>query len=181
MPQGIGYAFDPSAGQQGRAGSDATGGGFSRMSPQQAVKLLSLRIPERSPGMGRGIAPQMLLQSPGSAATGAGGADPMQAVIQGLMRVMVPGLQSGEAPMGGGQGQGAPGQPQPQLPNWGSILQGFGARPPAPRVIPGLGEGGQKSSLPAAPAAPQAPYTGGPPPDWSGFMNQFNAGGSSLF
>lgn len=179
MPQGLGYSFDPGAGQQGQSGQDATGGGFSRMSPQQAVKLLSLRIPERAPGMGRGLAPQELLQSPGSAAAGGG----MQSVIQGLMRMMAPGYQSGEAPMGGGLGQ--PGQAMPgQLPNWGSILQGFGGgggSQPLPRVIPGLGEGGPRApEAPQAPA-PQAPYTGGPPPAWSGFMDQFKGGGQSLF
>jgi hypothetical protein len=117
MPANVGYSFDPAAGQQGQNGDETGTGGFgtSRLSPQQAVKLLSLRIPERPAP--QAIAPQALLQGRGAA-----GSPGMASVIQGLMRAFLPGLQSGAGGMG--QSGGAMGQ--------------SGGAMPSPRVIPGL-------------------------------------------
>ncbi len=183
MPQGLGYSFDPGAGQQGQLGQDGEGGGFSRMSPQQAVKLLSLRIPERPSG--HGIAPQALLQSQGGMAAGAPpGPGSMNSIISGLMKMFAPGYQSGEAATGQGQ-MAAQGMPQGQAMNWGAIMQGAGGgnSQPLPRVIPGIEDGGPRSQPPpvAQPQAqPQQPIYQGPPQDWGGFMGQFG-GGKSLF
>ncbi len=177
MPAGVGYSFDPSAGGQGHPGQGEDPSGFSRMSPQQAVKLLSLRIPERAPGQG-GIAPQALLTSPGSAAAsaapmgGSQGAGSMSQVIASLMKMYAPGYQSGEPSMGG---QAQPAMPPPA---WGGALEGFGGgnRQATPRVTPGLEEGAQRQQAPPlqAPTPPPAQMAPGASlPDWGSMMGQF--------
>lgn len=62
-----GFSFDPSPtyGQSRGGGAPSAGNGTTQPSPQQAVKVLNLRIPRR-PAFG-GIAPQSLLLSPGLA------------------------------------------------------------------------------------------------------------------
>lgn len=117
MPMGLGYQFAPGAdaaqqqqGQQGRRG----------LSPQAAVRLLQLRVPERPAASG--IAPQALLHGPGAAGLGGGGG--LQAIIQALMSMSggMPGAMSPSAAPGGG-----------------GMPTAAGAPAPAPRVIPGVG------------------------------------------
>lgn len=73
----IGYSFNPSGAPQDiQTQQGSPGGGLS---PQQAVKILSLRVPDhQSQGA---IAPMPLLQSKGSAAPGAGGLDTLIAAL----------------------------------------------------------------------------------------------------
>ena len=170
MPEGVGYSFDPGAASLGRPqGEDQAG---SRMSPQQAVKLLSLRIPERAPGQG-GLAPQALLQGSGSAGMPSGS---MSQVIASLMKMYAPGYQSGEPSMGGqAQPQSQPAMPAP---SWGGALEGFGGgnRQATPRVTPGLEEGAQRQQAPPlqAPAPPPAQMAPGASlPDWNSMLGQF--------
>jgi hypothetical protein len=115
MPANLGYAFAPGADQQLPGGQN--GQGRQGMSPQDAVKLLSLRVPER-PAAG-GIAPQALLQGQGAAGMGGGG---LQAIIRALMSMQ-----------GGGGAQGM----------MGGGGMGGGGGLPTPRVIPGIGDGAQ--------------------------------------
>jgi hypothetical protein len=65
MPANVGYTFQPGGSQDTRMQS-RDGVGASPISPQEAVKILSLRIPERAQG---GIAPLPLLTSPGLTGT----------------------------------------------------------------------------------------------------------------
>jgi hypothetical protein len=90
MPMDIGYQFAPGADQQPQNGSGGQGGP-GRLSPQAAVKLLSLRVPER-PAQGQ-IAPQGLLQGRGAQGMGGGG---LQAIIRALMA-----MQGGQGMQGG--------------------------------------------------------------------------------
>lgn len=117
MPPGIGYSREiPIAGEAGGGNGPQAGARPGGVSPQEAVKILSLRVPERpSP---TSIAPLPLLMSPGGAAPGAMGLDQM---IQGLMAAFRPQSPSGAPQIpqlpnrpGGGLGRG----PQPQLPTF---------------------------------------------------------------
>lgn len=77
MPENIGYRFQPGADMTGRPQQ-----GQARpqgLSPQQAVRLLQLRVPERPAGAGA-VAPQGLLQ-----AQGGGGMSALAAIIRALM------------------------------------------------------------------------------------------------
>lgn len=94
-------------------------GRVSGMGPQQAVRIFNLRVPERvSP---TAIAPQVLLQSKGSGAPGAGGLDSMVAALMRMVRPQT-------------QGTGV----QPALPGGGSPPPVFGP-PHAPFTPPSLG------------------------------------------
>lgn len=91
MPtDGIGFSFQPGATDIGMGGGRRGGGGGPRgASPQEAVRILSLRVPERpSP---TAIAPLPLLQSKGSAAAGAQGLD---SLVAALMQGFRPPMQS---------------------------------------------------------------------------------------
>lgn len=97
MPPGIGYSFNPS-GDTLRLNQPRTGG-VSGMAPQEAVKFLSLRLPERpSP---TAIAPQALLKAQGGQPAMGGGAD-LKTVIEGLIKIFngggQPGMSGGGAP-----------------------------------------------------------------------------------
>jgi len=89
MPaDGIGYSFQPGLSNvrmDGRGG----GGRVAGASPQQAVKILSLRVPEQLPAS----APinRTLLTSPGAAGV-PGGSQALNQVIGGLMQSLKPGL-----------------------------------------------------------------------------------------
>lgn len=73
----IGFSFQP--GTQAQRPGQSGGGRAGGMTPQQAVRILSLRVPERpSP---TAIAPLPLLQSQGSRAPGAQGLDSMIAAL----------------------------------------------------------------------------------------------------
>lgn len=84
MPPGIGYRFQPGI-QDTQLNGDDGAGRASGLSPQQAVEIRSLRIPDRpSP---TAIAPLALLNSPGGGAAGAQGLD---SLIAALMQVFQP-------------------------------------------------------------------------------------------
>lgn len=113
MASEIGYSWqvgadNPEGGPNGQGGSGGRG-----ISPQQAVKILSLRIPERpSP---RGIAPQPLLTSKGSAAAGAQGLD---LVVAALMQMFKPQTASGAPQVPGAPVSRVPGpdgRPRPDV------------------------------------------------------------------
>src|SRR5262245_3425844 len=129
MPPGIGYGRDiPIATEQGAGG--AQGGRRGGLSPQQAVKILSLRVPERpTPGA---LAPLPLLTAPGGDAAGA-------ADIIDLIGSII-----GNAPGGGGvPGSGLPGGPPPMGPMLPSM--------------PGPSAGPSSFQTPAAPSQSSAP------------------------
>lgn len=138
MPPGIGYSRDiPLAGESGGAGPQGQGrvGGLS---PQEAVRILSLRIPER-PAQ-NAIAPLPLLLSPGGEAAGAQGLD---ALLQGLAAAF-------------------PQMPQPQ--QGGPNVSGVPQLPARPSAGGGLGRGPspqlptfKPSPTPAQPAQQRAP------------------------
>jgi len=156
MPPGIGYGRDiPLAGEQ--SGATPQGGtNVGGMSPQEAVKILSLRVPERPSASA--IAPLPLLQSQGGMAPGAGGLDSM---IAALMQAF-PQLGRGPAPQT--PTFGGPGTPSQRPGARESKPAGRvevppmqpPAAPPPPRVTPGEG---------AAPAPPPLFDTGGPTGD----------------
>jgi hypothetical protein len=151
----LGYSFQP--GSEDVPLAEQGQGGPKGLSPQQAVKILSLRVPDRaSPSA---IAPLALLKSPGGAAAGAAAANPLQDLIKSLMALfeqqgpqqppaprVIPGLE-GEAPNGP-----------------------FGAAPhrPIPQDIPPMGpyeelpmSGGDVLDTPGS-----GPSGGGWKPDW---------------
>ncbi len=91
MPTNFGYSRDIPLAGEGGAGGGPNGTAPRGMSPQEAVRLFSLRVPERqSQGA---IAPVPLMTSKGSGAAGASGLDSM---VAALMRAF------------GGGGPGAP-------------------------------------------------------------------------
>lgn len=125
MPIG-GYSYQPqgaASGQQVNAGQAAT------ISPQEAVRILSLRLPKRLPNA---PVPHSLL-----AGGGGGGVGDLNAVIQRLMQAfgqsggatggpgaqtgrldapgLSPGADGGYAQVGGGYGTDAPSLPAPRI------------------------------------------------------------------
>lgn len=90
MPPGIGYSYAPGSDIpfNGERGGQAP----SRLSPQQAVKILSLRVPEALPS--NAPVARQLLTSPGGSAAGASG---LQSMIQQLIQGFQPG--GGMAPL----------------------------------------------------------------------------------
>ena len=143
MPQNVGYSFQPL--NQPQTGADGQGR-VSGLSPQQAVRLLSLRIPERpSP---TGIAPQALLQARGGAGVPGGG--DMSALIRALMTMF------------GGGGAVPPPRVRPGLTAPGGPGGPVGPTSPQPGVSgPGGPALGQKRI--AAPLGPQTGYDPGTP------------------
>lgn len=127
MPAGLGYSFDPGAGQAGQQ-DQGERGNFGGLSPQQAVKLLSLRIPERPAASA--IAPQALLQSQGAAGM------PMNAMIQQLMRAFMPGLQAGAAAGGPPSPRVIPGLNSGEGPYQPDLSVNTQAQPSAPSLVP---------------------------------------------
>ena len=148
MPPEIGYSFNPSQAPDLRM--DQGSGGGRGLSPQQAVKILSLRVPERA-SQGA-IAPLPLLQSKGSGAAGAQGLDTF---VAALMRAFapqtatpgVPVLGGGPDTFGAGLGRERDlnrppmGEPtygaQPPPFSGGQPPSPWGGSPPPPRVTPG--------------------------------------------
>lgn len=161
MPEGIGYQFAPSAGDINMQNGGGQGGGSAAggLTPQQAIRILSLRIPNRSNG--RGIAPNALLQGGGAATPGfnVGGFD---AVIQALMGAFSP--QPGS---GGGQvtsaglppfqppapQQGGGGMPPPAKPS---------TQPPPPKIKPGQEAPPTTNKPSSVPPAPPMSFDDGP-------------------
>lgn len=154
MANPIGISFIPSQDNQNqgpqRSSLEGPGGDLA-----QAFKVLSLRLPQVLGA--RSIASRRLLESPGASGVSAGGANPMSAVFEALLRAM-----SGQSSAGGGYGAGlsssglsvpAPGQ------SYGESLGGiFGSS--LPRVIPG----DRPSGGTVTPAPPSVPRAGTPPP-----------------
>lgn len=147
MANDIGFSYAPGSNsrldmQQGQQGARG-------ISPQQAVKILSLRVPERpSP---TAIAPMALLQSQGGMAPGAGG---LQSMIAALIQAFKPQMDSGNGGFSGGTFQ--PGDVSSERPP----VPGF---PRAPRVIPS--EAGEtapdRGRIDEPPPAPAPPAFGG--------------------
>lgn len=171
MAQSYGLSFQPQA--------DANGNGASATPPvQQAVKLLSLRLP--SVVGARAIAPQALLESPGSAGAGGPGGMTGDALVAWLKKL----LQQSQAPVppqaqsvlqpsmsqvptfgpsagGGGvertgaEGSGATAMSQPRLQVPLASAPPSYSAPGPPRVIPG-------GEVPIAPSPiPEGPVSVG--------------------
>lgn len=143
MPLGLSYApgadipFNGSNGQQG--------GAPSRLSPQQAVRILSLRVPERLPS--NAPVARQLLTSPGGSAAGAPSS--LQAMLQQLMRPQ----QTGGSPMVGPQhSAGAPMPPS------------RGANVPAPPDLPAGSDYQLNGPFPNPQPPPPQNFSGYPPP-----------------
>jgi hypothetical protein len=131
MPPGIGYSFQPGSSDIPMQGG-ASGGAAS--APASAVKVLSMRVPKRAASSA--IAPQALLQSPGSAGA-PGGFDPM--LLQLLMKAFAPPQTNGvpNIPDIGGDTFGAGQRRERQMMDRPTLpMQEPGALPP-PRIIPG--------------------------------------------
>jgi hypothetical protein len=160
MPE-IGYSFAPGATSRPNQAGGGSGNGYG-ISPQEAVRILSLRVPDRpSP---TAIAPLPLLQSPGGAAAGASG---LQSMIAALMQAFrptppiprTPGDRV-ELPFGGPSDRmtpSIPGGPGTEVP-----LQQAG--PPTPRIIP-------RDAEPPA-VANELPFTSNPQPQNAGLWEE---------
>ena len=147
MPPGIGYNFQ--FGAERPRTQPGGGGGVSGLSPQEAVKFLSLRLPDRqSP---TAIASQALLRAPGAAGLSGHGDANLQAVIQGLMQLFSGGGHSTPTPrvipvdpnqpMGGTATQ--PTVPPQDFPvPEGGLSRLPPAQPPQDFPVPGGGVGG---------------------------------------
>lgn len=83
MPDNIGFSFAPGADQQTRDQAMPGGGAPRGTSPQQAVKILSLRVPKQLPS--NAPVSRELLNGPGGA-----GAPGLTSMIQQLMQAFRP-------------------------------------------------------------------------------------------
>jgi len=125
----LGLSFMPS--------SRPTGGtrapGAPRPQLQEAIKILSLRLPKTTGPAG--VAPAPLLTSPG----GAGASFPNSAVAQ--TQQLPPGALPSPtmAPTMGPQVSGAPGPGQPGQDQIAAVLQQLSTRQPTPEAAPGAG------------------------------------------
>jgi hypothetical protein len=128
MPPGIGYSFAPGSDDIPMQGGMSGG---SASAPASAVKVLSMRVPKKAASAA--IAPQALLQSPGSAGA-PGGFDPM--LLQLLMKAFAPPQSNGvpNTPSMSGTPSEAP--RQMGRPTIGSMGSASAPLPP-PRIIPG--------------------------------------------
>lgn len=100
MPPGIGYSFQPGGG--GDTPLDRNQQGAQTTVPQQAIRTLSLRVPQtQNP---RAVAPLPLLN-----ATGGGGTD-LDMLLNALLRAFGPQMAGGFS--GGPQGGGHPPAPR---------------------------------------------------------------------
>lgn len=163
MPPGIGYSFSPT-GQD--IPVDDGNSRFQGMSPQQAVKMISLRVPHAAPPNAP-INNTLMNSAGGSGAPGGG----LGAVLQQLMKMFQPGLDPGAGTPGGpvavppqdvvtrpgGVGNrtipGQMGEWGPGLPSWQPPPQ----PPPPPRIRPGGDDELPEPPPLADPGAPQPP------------------------
>jgi hypothetical protein len=141
MPPGIGYSYAPGSDIQ-MNGQNGNGSAPSRLSPQQAVKVLSLRVPQTLPS--NAPVNRQLLTSPGGAAAGASG---LQSMIQQLMQAFKPQASPQQALAGQPPPLQAPAQqamPTPHMlptpPDGGPTAPAGGA--PSPFLNPTIGGGG---------------------------------------
>lgn len=165
MANGIGYpkGLTPDIPVNGQNGQRPT------LTPQQAVRILSLRVPERVPFNAPINA--ALLNSPGGSAPGAGG---LQSMIQQLIQAIKPALDV-PAPVltrtGVPEEQRPSGLPtaSPGLPSNGRVGPGPVAEEPRPTVhVPGFNPP-TPSPAPVLQPSPQpslqpVPFSGAPPP-----------------
>lgn len=123
----IGLSFAPTAQNQAQT---QNGGGLSPV--QQAIKILSLRIPQNTGPSG--ISPNALLTGPGSAGLGSagGGVD----LLAFLRRLLQPGMQAGTLAQGMNDNPMAPAMASGVL--LPHITPGSGAGPMAPQPGPGV-------------------------------------------
>jgi hypothetical protein len=86
MANGLGVSYQPGA--MNGTGPDGAPSGARRLSPQESVKILSLRVPERA----NPTAPinRSLLTSPGSASPGASALNRLVAQLQQAFKAMPP-------------------------------------------------------------------------------------------
>lgn len=129
MPANLGYQFAPGADARGtqNQGQPQRRG----LSPQSAVRLLQLRVPERPAASA--IAPQALLQSPGA---GGLGGDGLAGIIKALAGRAAPPPMA-PPPMVPPQ-MGAAAAPSQQLPIPPQATAA--SAPPPPRITPGVDE-----------------------------------------
>lgn len=156
MPPGIGYGRDIPLAREGGANGPQGSGKVGGISPQEAVRILSLRVPERPSASA--LAPLPLLTGAGGRAAGAQGLD---ALIQGLLQAF-PQLPN---PGGSGNGRG----PDPRVPSFGgpgtpSQRGGGGEVPPQappPNLPPPVIRPGEEPPPPSGGSEGQTP---GPQP-----------------
>ena len=141
----IGQSFQPGAenGQQQQNGS-------RRPPVQEAIRLLSLRLPTVVGA--RGIAPQQLLQGQGSAGLG-GGPMSLGAALEWLRKLMSGQGEMGTPPelgsvFGGGNGGINP----------GPLPTGSGGNIPSPFITPGQQSPERASQIPNIPPASEFDY-----------------------
>jgi hypothetical protein len=154
-------------------GTETVGGptsGTSRLSPQEAIRILNLRLPKR-PADGRWIAPAALLSGAGSGAPSVAAAGGLQAILRALARSFGAPVQAGNdgglvaALAGPGQPSGAPtglAQAMRSATTTGAAPRLFAA--PPPHIIAG---GGGLTRYPDANRdefGPVAPLIGSPTP-----------------
>lgn len=151
----IGYSKDPFTDIQMTGGQNGQSAGPSRLTPQQAVKILSLRVPRHMPAS----APinSMLLNAPGGSAPGASG---LQSMIQQLMQLFQPQRTPAGAPpvsaIDGGLRLG-----ETRGPDFGQVIAPpLFAEPARSAPSGGVSAQGDVPQTPAAPATGSAP----PPP-----------------
>jgi hypothetical protein len=82
MPPGIGYSFQPGVDTVSMGGGGASA---PNISPQQAVKILSFRVP-KAPLGGNTLAPRELLQSAGAAGMPGGSLNALLSALAQLMQ-----------------------------------------------------------------------------------------------
>ena len=119
----LGFSFQPGADAQGPIDQPVGGRsvGQAGSSPQEAVKILSLRVPKTLPT--NAPVNRSLLTAPGSAAPGASG---LTSLVQALLEAFKPSMPT-NAPMQPSQaGSQAPGQALPTFPSQGQAAQPTG-------------------------------------------------------
>jgi hypothetical protein len=172
MPN-FGFSFQPGADAQGgmREQAIAPSQGGAAPSPQQAVKLLSLRVPKTLPS--NAPIARSLLTGPGSAAPGAQG---LNSLIAALMQVFQPQPASG-----------APEQPYvPQQSPQQSPMQSMPTMPSqAPQPTQPTFEGNVDSPMPNTPepfdmTTPTGVYASGGDAGWGDnpYAGNYGGGGS---
>ncbi len=158
----LGFSFAPGSDLPMNGERDGAGSGPSRLTPQQAVKILSLRVPEHAPS--NAPISNALMNSPGGSAAGANG---WQSLIQQLLQSF--------RPDAAGQPTASPGinAGPTQMPQFPAMLgprqtpaapAPISGAPPPPRVRPG-DAGPQAPALPlptAQPAMPTPPESEAP-------------------
>jgi hypothetical protein len=170
MANGLGVSYQPGAGNG--TGPDGAPSGARRLSPQESVKILSLRVPERA----NPTAPinRSLLTSPGSAAPGASALNGLIAQLQQAFQARPPIANAPMVPAPMPSPRPSPGRTEvpnaiPTPVDTGVI--GPGVRgPQGPQVQPDAPDQAQPMPLDVAPmwptAQPEVPLerTGPPAP-----------------